>query len=300
MPFGSGTRLRSSRPGDPIAPAAATKVRARTVTRRAVGAYSQRVHRRASQCGDPVTGVHEFLRPHARDERCAAVERVGNGGDEHRALGVDGTSHAAIAEVPAVLHVAPDRMRGDADAAGAARQRLVVGVWRHRPRADRQPRLHLGEIGREVGRRESGDAVSRRPPCQRWLGRAERARPVDGRAAADAAALQDVDRLVLGPPARRFLVELRVGIGLAHPEVARRLERALLEQHDGKPRRREDRGRGAAAGAGSDDGDVAGQFAVIGEARRVDDAPARGVRFAIGILDGGVERCAHESSGGPG
>ncbi len=37
MPCGSGTALRSSSAGEPIAPAAATNARARTVIRRAVG-----------------------------------------------------------------------------------------------------------------------------------------------------------------------------------------------------------------------------------------------------------------------
>ncbi len=168
------------------------------------------------------------------------------------------------------------------------------------PWPDGKLRFHLGEERCEIGRREAIDRVMLRPPRERRLGRAERARPVDRRAAADAAPLQDVDRLVLRPAAGGFLVELRIGFRFAHPKIGRGPERALFQQHDGKAGGRQYPGGRSAAGAGADDGDIAVVFRVVGQERRVDDAPGARAIGTIRVAHRGVHRRVHASSGGPG
>ena len=103
---------------------------------------------------------------------------------------------------------------------------------------------------------------------------AEAGGPVDGGRAADAAALQDVDRLVAGLARRRFLVQGRVGLGFAHLEVARGFQRAFLDQHHRKAGQRQDFGGDAAAGAAADDGDVGLDAAVGRERGGIGDFPA--------------------------
>ena len=51
--------------------------------------------------------------------------------------------------------------------------------------------------------------------------RAKRARPVDGRAAPHATALQNRDRFVVGFTRGGFLIQIRIRFGLTHPEIAR-------------------------------------------------------------------------------
>ena len=81
------------------------------------------------------------MRARARDQRRAAIERARDRRDQHRLLGVGRAAHAAVAEVPAALDVAPDRRRGDAELRGAARERRVVRVGRDVPRRDRRAAL---------------------------------------------------------------------------------------------------------------------------------------------------------------
>ena len=139
--------------------------------------------------------------------------------------------------------------------ARAARERLVVRVGRDVPRRDRQPRFHPREPRRH---RVDGEAraspYSRCPARERGGRRAERARPVDRRAAADAAALQDVDRLVARSCARPI-----PGRAPDRPRASRmrksRDERSgpSSSRTTARPGAGQDLGGGAAAGAGADD-----------------------------------------------
>src|SRR5258706_10729637 len=81
----------------------------------------------------------------AMDEGGALRKRTGQGRHQHRLLGVGRTPHAAVAEVPATLDVAPDRRRRDAELFAAAAKGLVVLVGRDRPWSDRQALLHALE-----------------------------------------------------------------------------------------------------------------------------------------------------------
>src|SRR5690606_23888746 len=101
------------------------------------------------------------------------------------------------------------------------------------------------------------EAVVLAPPGQRRRRRAEARCPVDRRRPADATTLEDVDRLVLGLARGRLLVQLRIRIGLAHPEVARALERAFLDHQYAQAGAREDLGGNAAPRAGAHDRHVA-------------------------------------------
>ena len=68
-----------------------------------------------------------------RDQRSAAGQRGGDGGDQHRLLGVGRAAHAAIAEVPATLDVAADGGGRDFQDRCAALERVVVFIGRGFP-----------------------------------------------------------------------------------------------------------------------------------------------------------------------
>jgi hypothetical protein len=141
----------------------------------------------------------------------------------------------------------------DTEFLGAGDEYLVVLVGRRIPGTypelvlhHRKPRTHRLDA-------QLPQAELALPEVEHFRRRAEAARPVHRRRAADAAPLQDVHRLVSRLPRRRFLVQLGVGIGLAHPEVARRAQRPFLDQHDAQARVAEDVGSDAATGASADD-----------------------------------------------
>ena len=123
-------------------------------------------------------------------------------------------------------------------AARAAGERCVVLVRRNVPARDREPRFHLREPRLEVTRRVTVEPMDARPVRERGFRRAERARPVDRRAAAHATSLQDVDRLVRGLSRRRLLIQVRIRLGFQHAEVAKTCAADL-------PRRSRQRGRRA-------------------------------------------------------
>ena len=159
---------------------------------------------------------------------------------------------------------------------GAARQRFVVGVRRRRPTARSTSRA---SIRANHGARSAAENPSRPNARCQYASvasrRAKRARPVDRRAAADAAALEDVDRLVLRLARRGFLVERGIGLGFAHAEIARRWRAAPPRSGSTvSPACGEDLGGGAAAGAGADDHDIGFEIGVAFERRGVDDLPA--------------------------
>ena len=223
---------------------------------------------------DAVADDREARGARAREQHRTGLERGREGGHQHRLLGVGRAAHAAVADVEAAAHVAPDPRHGDAQPGGAAAQQAVVLVGRHAPRADRQAPLRLLEPRQERLGGEVGQAVVRAPPCQGGLRRAEARGPVHRRRAADAAALHDVDGLVLGLARGRFLVELRVGVGFAHLEVARALERPFLDHHHAQAGARQDLGGDPTPGAAADDRDVAFDARRVARGTRVEDLPA--------------------------
>ena len=97
--------------------------------------------------------------------------------------------------------------------------------------ADVQPRSAAANHGASASSVKSVRPKCALPVRQRRRRRAERARPVDGGRAADAAALQDVDRLVRRLARCTFLVERRVGLALELLEVAARLQRPFFHDH---------------------------------------------------------------------
>ena len=125
---------------------------------------------------------------------------------------------------------------------------------------------------------------------------AETRRPVDRRRAADAAPLQNVDGLVLGLACGRFLVELRVGVGLAHAEIVRGLQRSLLDDDHRQPRRTEGFRGHAASGTAADDHHVGLDLPVLIEGGGILHLPAAGQPRLPGIEAHGA---ASASVGGP-
>jgi len=192
------------------------------------------------------------------------------------------------------------RAGDDAARCRAPGERRVVLVRRQSPRRDRQPRLHLLEPRRHCLRCVAGESMVTDPVQEGALRCAERGRPIDRRTAADAAPLQDVDRLVGGLARRGFLVEIRIGLGLAHAEVRRRAQRALLDDRHRQSRPRERIGGNAAAGAAADDRHVALERCIAAGERQIDDLPAGRDARADGVREGGGSVIGHcYSCGGP-
>jgi hypothetical protein len=92
----------------------------------------------------------------------------------------------------------------------------------------------------------------------------------------NAAALQNVDRAVLGLCVPTIPVQLGIRFGLQHVEVGRCRQRTFLDQdHVSSPRHKDFRGR-SSAGAGADDNDVGVEHEILSQRRRIDDLPAAG------------------------
>ena len=244
----------------------------RDTTRGGIGAA--RVETDARERADPVVGMLERKCARARQQRCTALERGGDRRYQHRLLGVGRATHAAIADVPAALDVATDRADADPQCLRAATQRVVVLVRRDRPRRDVETPLSAIEPGREIVGAEPDEAECAHPMLERGDRGAEARRPVDRRAAADAATLQNVDRVVLRLATGRLLVELRIRFGLAHAKVGRAGERSLLDHDDRQAGLGQDLGGGAATGPRADDRDVGLELAILGEGRGVEHLPS--------------------------
>src|SRR2546423_13551271 len=97
------------------------------------------------------------------------------------------------------------------------------------------------------------------PEYERGRGRAEWACPVARRGTADAAALQDGDRLVARLASGTLLVQAWVGVAFPLPKIAAALQRSFLDQHDVETRLRHQLGRDACACTGANDDDIAAQ-----------------------------------------
>ena len=133
---------------------------------------------------------------------------------------------------------------------------LIVGIGCDRPWGDAEPCLHLLEPGTKIGGSESLDAEFVPPVIERRVWSAKAGRPIDRGSPADTASLKDVDRFVLGLSARRFLVELRIGLGFEHVKVRGSRQRTFLDKHDLESGTAQYFRGGAAARAGTYDGDV--------------------------------------------
>ena len=131
--------------------------------------------------------------------------------------------------------------------------------------------------------------------------RAERARPVDRRAAADASPLENVDRLVPGLACRRILIQVRVGLGFVHAEVARGAQRSFLDQNHAQAGVAERLGGDPAARAGADNDDVGLEGQVAQQRRRVDHVAVAERVVRGGAKHGVVGSIGHRPmAGGPG
>ena len=185
------------------------------------------------------------------------VERRRDRRHQHRLLGVGRAAEAARAEVPAALHVALDRGRRMPSFSAPRRSRSLFSFGAASQGPIDQPPLGLGEPGRHRRLGQFGEAVALAPDRQGRRRGAERAGPVDGGRAADAAALQDRDRLVGGLARRGLLVQRRIGLALALAEVARERSGPSSTITTDKPGTGQPFGRDAGAGAAADDRDVA-------------------------------------------
>ena len=171
-------------------------------------------------------------------------------------LGVGRAAHAAVTDVPAASYVTADHAGRDAKHGRAAAEHLIVGIGCDRPWGDAEPCLHLLEPGTKIGGSESLDAEFVPPVIERRVWSAKAGRPIDRGSPADTASLKDVDRFVLGLSARRFLVELRIGLGFEHVKVRGSRQRTFLDKHDLESGTAQYFRGGAAARAGTYDGDV--------------------------------------------
>jgi hypothetical protein len=108
-PCGSGSLDRISSAGELMAPPATTKWRATTrVPRTRLGACRSSPPARTARPARALRGKFQRLGARLHQQRGATVQRRGNGGHQHRLLGVGGAAHAAGAQVPAALDVAQD------------------------------------------------------------------------------------------------------------------------------------------------------------------------------------------------
>ncbi len=116
--------------------------------------------------------------------------------------------------------------------------------------------LHAGEPGCEIGGAEPTDIEFARPVLERRCRRTKARGPVDGSAAADAATLQNIDRLVLGLARRRFLIQLGICFRLAHMEIGRCRQRSFLDQNHVETRVAQDFRRRSSTRTRADNDDV--------------------------------------------
>ena len=228
----------------------------------------------ADQRADPAVGQFKALGAGFGQQLRAQVECRRDGGDQHRLLGIGRAAQPARAQIPAALDIARDGLGVNAELARATAQQGIVFIGRHLPRRDVQPLLGLREIWRQGGFGVAGQAEAVLPELQRRSRRSKGTRPVHRRRAADAAALQNVDGLVLGLARRAFLVERRIGFGFQLVEVAAALERAFLDHHDLKPGFGQQFGGDARASAAANDGDIADDFFRYGPECAAQDFPA--------------------------
>ncbi len=250
------------------------------------GRQARLVQRHAIELFDPPALEHEALRAQAREQHGAALEGRRQGRHQHRLLGVGGTAHAAVTEIPATVHVAVDGGRGHAQLGRALAQQVVVGVGGRAPLVDAEPLFHHAKPGRQRLRRIAFQAEVLAPVIERAGRGAKAGGPVDDGGAAHGAPLQDVDALVARLARARFLVQGGIGVRLAHLEVPGRLERALFHDQHLEPGQREDLGRHAAAGAAADDDHIRFQRTVALDAGAVGDVPAGGQAGLDGIGNG--------------
>ncbi|MNQ59819.1 hypothetical protein D3C85_740800 [compost metagenome] len=238
------------------------------------------VHCYALQAGDLVVLDQQLLGASQVKQFAAFFQRGGDGGDDHRLLGIGRAAQAAVAQVPAATHVARDHVPAVAELFTAFLDHIVVGVGWHQPRGDAEALLHFLEPGRHLGRAVAFDVVFPGPVLEGRLGGAKARGPVDQCRAAHRAPLKDGDRAVLAHAADAFLVEVGVGLVFQHLEVAAGLERAFFNQQHLVAGGAEDLGGGTAARAAADDGNVGFQRQVIGQLRAIVGFPAAGHAFA--------------------
>ena len=217
----------------------------------------------AATAGHPVD-------PALGEQPGAVGQRPRHVGEQHRALGSGRAAERAVVAAGAVDLVA--RVRDDLPShrvgalleegrVAADRLRILVG---HVQDALDLLEVRPHRLGRDVGQRGVAG-----PPVEDSLGRTEGHAPVDHCGAADAASLGEQDgRAADGRLGAAVAIEGPEGVADAGAIRLRGVVAALLHDDDVHAGRGEFGGHGGAAGAGSDDDDVADdpQIAVDGVA----------------------------------
>jgi hypothetical protein len=162
----------------------------------------------------------------------------------------------------------------NAELRGTGGEERIVRVRRRIPGThpqlvlhDREPRAH--RLGAQLVQ-----TVVALPEVEDLGRRAKAAGPIHRRRTADAAALQNVDRLVGRLARRRFLVQLGIGLAFKHIEVARRAQRPLFDKDDAQTGSAEQIGGNAAAGTSTDDHHIGVDRLAVRQCRRVNMFPA--------------------------
>ena len=236
--------------------------------------YPVRAHRTSLEADNALLRrKNQSLGTQTRDQQRTARQRSRDSGDEHRLLGAGRTAHAAIADIPAATDIARNDMGRYADFFGPLGKKIVVLVRLEWPGTNTEPMFHRGEPRGHRIRRQLLEPQHFLPIAEGRCRRAEAAGPVDGGRTSDAAPLQNIDGLVGSLARGRFLIQLRIGFGFAHAEIAGGLQGALLNEDDLEPGIGQQFGGNAATGATADDQNIGFQRQVTLQRRSVDVFP---------------------------
>ena len=239
--------------------------------------------------GDGIAIDKQAVGLSAVDQGGAIIHGGRQGGHQHGLLGVGGTTHTAIADVPAAFHIARDHRPFPAQRVAAFFQHVVVGVGGHDPLADLEPFLHLLEPGVEIIAQQVFHSEGVLPVLQGFVGGAEGAGPVDHGGAAHGAALQNGHAGILGGAHGAFLIQVPVGLAFVQGEVVRTHQLAGFDENHLEAALGENFRADAAAGTGADDYHIRFQGAVSGNGTPVDYIPA--------VLDAGFPRVVNALDG---
>ncbi|CRM74031.1 hypothetical protein [Pseudomonas sp. 22 E 5] len=128
------------------------------------------IHGHAFKAADGVAAVFQVLGAGQVEQFAALFQRRGNGGHQHRLLGVDRAPHAAITQVEAAAHVARDHVPAIAELFAAFADHIIVGIWWNGPGGDAQALFHLFEPWRHFGAAVAFDRVFTGPVGEGGVG----------------------------------------------------------------------------------------------------------------------------------
>ena len=248
-----------------------------------------RVHCHRAQLAHLIARELQFAHAEVMHQGGLGLERLGDGADQHRLLGIHRAAVAAIAGVPAAAHIARNHMVFPAQLLAGALQHGVVGIRRCGPGRDAKA---LGTVIEPALRLLFAPALHpmhRGPVPERLRRRAKTRCPVDGRRAAHRTTLQDGNRAIGGGPCGGLLIEVGIGPCFVHVlEVGRGLQRPLLDQQHLQARRAQNLCGGAAASTGADDHHIGFERLRRGEGGGVANIPAGGDAVGVQVIDGHV------------